>query len=153
MKLLCGWADPEGKRRWRFHEDICISYSYSLFAYYHVSSVPVFLCSVLFLRKKSIKHVVEVWYKFIKVLIWCFAYSLSHIRLFRCPMDCSPPGSSVHAILQARMLEWVASSRGSSESFTPPALAGKFFTTEPQGTPKVSIRGIKNPCHLQPILT
>ena len=30
------------------------------------------------------------------------------------PMDCSPPGSSVHGILQARTLEWVAmpSSRG-----------------------------------------
>ena len=34
------------------------------------------------------------------------------------PMDCSPPGSSVHGILQARILEWVAmlSSRGSSSS-------------------------------------
>ena len=32
------------------------------------------------------------------------------------PMDCSPPGSSIHGILQARILEWVAisSSRGSS---------------------------------------
>ena len=32
------------------------------------------------------------------------------------PMDCSCPGSSVHVILQARILEWVAmpSSRGSS---------------------------------------
>ena len=32
-------------------------------------------------------------------------------------MDCSPPGSSVQGILQARMLEWVAmpSSRGSSD--------------------------------------
>ena len=31
------------------------------------------------------------------------------------PMDCSPPGSYVHGILQARMLEWVAMpfSRGS----------------------------------------
>ena len=31
-------------------------------------------------------------------------------------MDCSPPGSSVHEILQARILEWVAIpfSRGSS---------------------------------------
>ena len=30
------------------------------------------------------------------------------------PIDCSPPGSSVHAIFQARVLEWVAisSSRG-----------------------------------------
>ena len=33
------------------------------------------------------------------------------------PMDCSPPGSSVHGILQARILERVAmpSSRGSSQ--------------------------------------
>ena len=33
------------------------------------------------------------------------------------PMDCSPPGSSVHGILQARILEWVAISfsRGSSQ--------------------------------------
>ena len=48
------------------------------------------------------------------------------------PMDCSPAGSSVHGILQARMLEWVAIpfSRGSFQprdqtqiSYT----AGKFF--------------------------
>ena len=33
-------------------------------------------------------------------------------------MDCSPPGSSVHGILQAGILEWVAISfsRGSSQS-------------------------------------
>ena len=35
-------------------------------------------------------------------------------------MDCGPPGSSVHRILQARILEWVAmpSSRGSSQSIS-----------------------------------
>ena len=35
---------------------------------------------------------------------------LSLVRLFMTlhgPMDCSPPGSSVHGILQARILEWV----------------------------------------------
>ena len=34
----------------------------------------------------------------------------------RDPLDCSPPGPSVHGILQARTAEWVAvsSSRGSS---------------------------------------
>ena len=36
------------------------------------------------------------------------AQSLSRVRLFETPMDCSPPGSSVHGILQARILEWVA---------------------------------------------
>ena len=32
------------------------------------------------------------------------------------PVDCSPPGSSIHGVLQARVLEWVAIafSRGSS---------------------------------------
>ena len=32
------------------------------------------------------------------------------------PMDCSPPGFSVHGIFPGRMLEWIAvsSSRGSS---------------------------------------
>ena len=52
-------------------------------------------------------------------------------------MNCSPPGSSVHGILQARILDWVAmpSSRGSSRRrdqthvSMSPALAGGFFTT------------------------
>ena len=37
--------------------------------------------------------------------------------IFCDPMDCSPPGPSVHGILQARILEWVAIpfSRGSSQ--------------------------------------
>ena len=34
-------------------------------------------------------------------------YVFSCIRLCD-PMDCSPPGSSVHGILQARIVEWVA---------------------------------------------
>jgi len=34
--------------------------------------------------------------------------SLSHVRLFWDAMNCSPPGSSVHGIVQARILEWVA---------------------------------------------
>ena len=42
--------------------------------------------------------------------------SLTRVRLFVTPMDCSPPGSPRHGILQAGRLEWVAisSSRGSS---------------------------------------
>ena len=49
------------------------------------------------------------------------------------PMDCSPPGSSVHGILQARILEWVAISF--SREFSRPrdriwisCIAGGFFT-------------------------
>ena len=45
----------------------------------------------------------------------CNAQSLSQVTLCD-PMNCSPPGSSVHGISQARILDWVAifSSRGSS---------------------------------------
>ena len=57
------------------------------------------------------------------------------------PKDCSPPSSSVHGILQARILEWVAmpSSRGSSQSrdqITSPALERGFFTTGALRKPK-----------------
>ena len=38
---------------------------------------------------------------------WSDWNSLSRVRLCN-PMDCSLPGSSVHGILQARILEWVA---------------------------------------------
>ena len=53
-------------------------------------------------------------------------------------MDCSPPGSSVHRILQARILEWVAmpSSRGSFQPRDPThifCITGRFFTPEPRG--------------------
>ena len=48
------------------------------------------------------------------------------------PIDCSPPGSSVHAVSQARILEWVAisSSRVSSQLGSEPrspALQVDFF--------------------------
>ena len=48
-------------------------------------------------------------------------------------MDCSPPGSSVHGILKARILGWVAisSSRGSSVPRTQTwvsHIADRFFT-------------------------
>ena len=61
----------------------------------------------------------------------------SHIQPCN-PLDCSTPGSPIHGILQARILEWVAmpSSRGSSwpkdqtrVSLKSPALAAGFFTT------------------------
>ena len=59
------------------------------------------------------------------------------------PMDCSPPGSSVHGILQARILEWVAMSfsRGSSQPRNQNFFSciyyttGRFFTFEPLGKP------------------
>ena len=57
------------------------------------------------------------------------------------PKDCSLPGSSVHEISQAKILEWVAISfsRGSSRNqeikLVSLAFAGGFFITEPTGKP------------------
>jgi len=56
-------------------------------------------------------------------------------------MDCSPSGSSVHGIFQARILEWVAisSSRGSSQPRDRThvsCIAGRFFTAEPPRKPR-----------------
>ena len=58
--------------------------------------------------------------------------TLSQLTLFD-SMDCSPPGSSVHGILQARILEWVAIhfSRWSSQSRDQThisCIAGRSFT-------------------------
>ena len=47
---------------------------------------------------------------------WAGLHMVSHVWLSCDPMDCSPPGSSVHGIFQVRVLEWVviSCSRGSS---------------------------------------
>ena len=55
------------------------------------------------------------------------------------PMDGNPPGSSVHGILQVRILEWVAIpfSRGSSQPrdrIQVSRIAGRFFHLSHQGS-------------------
>ena len=77
-----------------------------------------------------------------KCLFYCLCV-LSRVQLFETPMDGSLPGSSVHVIFQARILEWVAVtySRGSSQpkdwncvSFI--SCIGRWiFTTVPPGKP------------------
>ena len=56
------------------------------------------------------------------------------------PMDCSPPGSSVRGILQARILEWVGLSFPSPENLPDPGieprsptLQGDSLPSEPPG--------------------
>ena len=70
--------------------------------------------------------------------------SVAQLCLTLCdPMDCSLPDSSVHSILQARILEWVAipfswiSSwpRHQTQMF---CIAGGFFTTAPPGFPSLN---------------
>ena len=71
---------------------------------------------------------------------WRWWVSLQVVSDSYDPMDCSPPGSSVHGISQARILEWVviSFSRGSSrprDQTWVSCSASGFFTTEPPGKP------------------
>ena len=68
--------------------------------------------------------------------VWVCAKSLQLCPTLCDPMDCSPPGPSVHGTLQARILEWVAILQGGlpepgikHKSLMSLALAGGFFTT------------------------
>ena len=69
----------------------------------------------------------------LKVQVYAQSYSCN-------PMDCSPQGSSVHGILQARILEWVSfptpgdlpDSRIDPTSFVSPALAGTSLPGKPK---------------------
>ena len=71
------------------------------------------------------------------MLLYMFAKSLQSRPTLCDPMDCRPPGSSVHGILQARILEWVAmpsSGVFQTQGLNPHlllslTLAGGFFTT------------------------
>ena len=93
---------------------------------YHLSCPILFECSVPWdtLRAETLNSV-------------CVLVAQSYPTL-RNPMDCSPPGSSVHGILQPRILKWVVmpSPQGDlpdtgseSASVMTPEPVGKFFTT------------------------
>ena len=64
----------------------------------------------------------------------------SHVRLSEIPLDCSLPCSSVHGILQARILECVviSCSRGSSQPRSPVWQADSL-PSEPPGKPKTNM--------------
>ena len=60
------------------------------------------------------------------------------------PIDCSPPGSSIHGILQARTLGWIAiffSRDLPDPGIDPgsPALQADSLTSEPPGKPPMII--------------
>ena len=64
----------------------------------------------LFIISSSITILRIMWWCALMALIWISLITVlvSHMSDSLQPHLCSPPGSSVHEILQARMLEWVA---------------------------------------------
>ena len=92
---------------------------------------------------QRIRHELATWQEqYVYICMLC-AQSLQSCPTLYNPMDWSPPGSSVHGVLQARILEWVAR--------PPPGdlltqglncisyIAGRLFTAEPLGKPNVCI--------------
>ena len=68
---------------------------------------PTISFIIIFLKSVQIFGV--SWDIFILTIIHtCVLSCFSYGQLFCDPKNCSPPGSSVHGILQARILEWVA---------------------------------------------
>ena len=70
--------------------------------------------------------------------------SLSHARLFRDPMDCNPPASSVHGNCQARIREvdghfLLQGSSQHMDGLPASCFAGGFLTGKPQGKPHISL--------------
>ena len=84
--------------------------------------------------RKSVQWTSGCWPLSIEGMPWGMLCLVAQSCLTLCnPMDCSLPGSSVHGILQARILEWVAipSSRGSSQlrDWTQVScVLGRYFT-------------------------
>ena len=75
-----------------------------------------------------------------KVCTFCVLCLVTQLFQLLNPKACSPPGSPVHGILQARILEWVAmpSSRGSSQPkdrIEVSCIAGGFLLSELPGKP------------------
>ena len=85
---------------------------------------------------------------------------LSHVRLLETPMDCSPPGSSVHGILQARILEGVAISspwgsswpRDRAHISCVPGLGRQVLYPEAPGKPRSLYAGTLLPGHQSSLL-
>ena len=64
--------------------------------------------------------------------MYCVRVNCPAISDFACdPMDCSPPGSSVHGVLQARILEWDLPDSGIDPRS--PALQADSLPSEPPG--------------------
>ena len=100
-----------------------ISYCLSTGAAFDKTSTQTILCKIMSLGSYTVLTGACV----------CVRELLSRVWLFVIRWTCSLPGSSVHGILQARILEWVAIpfSRGSSwpRDWTRVTnTAGRFFT-------------------------
>ena len=115
--------------------------------YIHMCIYTHVFYTLLFFRYM---YILDCYPTYIHIYCICMLHACVHAKLLRLcptlcdPMDHSPAGFSVHGILQARILKWVAVSgtpfsRGSSQPRDQShvscgsCIAGRFFTAKPPG--------------------
>ena len=131
------WKDPDAGKDWRqkekgMTEDEMVGWHYQLIGHEFEQHEGLVMDSEAW--HAAVHGVAKSWTWLSDWTDWlnCRKFQTSYntyifVRLFCClvpelcltlrdPMDCSPPGSSVHVISQARRLDWVAISfsKGSS---------------------------------------
>ena len=101
------------------HVRVSVCFSVLQKAKYHLEDQLLLFCFVFIWRIISVQCFVGFCHTSVRTShTSCVHAMLIQSCLTLCdPMGGSPPGSSVHGTLQARMLEWIAmpSSRGSSQ--------------------------------------
>ena len=120
---------------------VFILFTVYIFHYEVNSNILLPILYFFVLSCKKIKYISGYILFFIYIIIfYCCCYLVTKSYLILCyPMDCSPPGSPVHGISQAKILECVAppSSRGSFQPWDRTWIscvfctADRFFTAEP----------------------
>ena len=114
---------------------VLVSY---LFSYFLVINFQIMYLPSTWLPSQIIGHSQWKWK----------CWSLSHVQFFATPWSVAPPGSSVHGILQARILEWVGIPfyRGSSQPRDQTRISctvSRFFTIRAtREVPGVSIKSL-----------
>ena len=104
----------------------------------HCAKIKVLeFCSVLIWPRAEEVVLHYIWYVYVHNSVLAYSWQRECPTQLSYLMDCRLPGSSVHGIFQARMLEWVAifcsrdlpDARIEPTSLVSPALAGRFFTS------------------------
>ena len=124
---------------------------------------PVILLLGTYSKKTKTQNQKDIYiHLHVHCSIITYIYTHTHIYIDACvlshsvmsnslgPLDCSPPGSSGHGILQARILEWVATSasRGSShprDRTCVSCITGRFSPDSSRKDPSRHLR-VQSPC-------
>jgi len=115
-----------------------VTWSYFLKSYTHTHTHTYIYFFLYIFKGYILSYVIYIWYILSHIYIYIHTYTYIYLRDVKvarsCPTHCEPIDYTVHGILQARILEWVAFpfSRGSSQPRDQTQvshIAGGFFTS------------------------